>query len=137
MSSLPLGCIIPDDKPHVVAAPLADAPAGFPTNVPVVVGFNWYDSFDPENLKQYGRSWHAPDVEKGERLGNIRGGHCFCFEPMGAVRHNRQATRVFYDQGQEGACVGFGNSRAITIHKNDRAWFDGFWLYDEARRNLP
>lgn len=128
----PLGCIIPKDKPHVTEKPLAAAPAGFPTDVPVVVGFPWYDSFDEP--KVIDGSYHLPDVSKGEDLGTVRGGHCFCFEPMGAVRRNRAAAQVFYNQGEEGACVGFGNSRAITITRLEELFFDAFWLYDEARR---
>ena len=128
----PLGCVIPADKPHVAEKPLAAAPAGFPTDVPVVVGFNWYDSFD--NPAEIDGSFHLPDVAKGEDLGTVRGGHCFCFEPMGAVRLNREAARVFYNQGEEGACVGFGNSRALTIRRQEQVFFDAFWLYDEARR---
>jgi hypothetical protein len=136
----PLGCIIPKDKPHVLASPLSATPGGAPTDVPVVVGFNWYTSFDTP--KEIDGSFHLPDVSRGEDLGTIRGGHCFCFEPMGAVKLDRVAAQVFYNQGQEGACVGFGNSRAITIHKamqaegtgGEEEFFDAFWLYDEARR---
>lgn len=135
----PLGAIIPKDKPHVDAMPLHKAPAGIPTDVPVVVGFYWYDSFDNPKQASDG-SFHLPDVAKGEDLGSIRGGHCFCFEPMGSVKQNRKASQVFYNQGDEGACVGAGNSRAITIHKaletraGEAAFFDLFWVYDEARK---
>ncbi len=133
----PLGCIIPTEKPHVAAKPLSAAPAGVPTDVPVVVGVNWWSAFDtPKQLLD--GSWHLPDVAKGEDLGTIRGGHCFCLEPMGAVKCNRRVAQVFYNQLEEPACVGFGNSRAITIHKGMEAGgeaklFDALWLYDEAR----
>jgi len=127
-----LGCIIPEDKPHVTAKPLAATPGGAPIDVPVVVGFSWYTSFDEP--KEIDGTFHLPDVAKGESLGTIRGGHCFCFEPMGAVKRNREAAQIFYNQGQEGACVGFGNSRAITIVHEEEALFDALWLYDEARR---
>jgi hypothetical protein len=134
----PLGCIIPKDKPHLLASPLSATPGGAPTDVPVVVGFNWWDSFDAPKLID--GSYHLPDVSKGEDLGTIRGGHCFCFEPMGAVKLDRTAAQVFYNQGKESACVGFGNSRAVTIHKGLAAGtdepdlFDAFWLYDAARQ---
>jgi hypothetical protein len=132
-----LGCIIPKAKPHVDASPLSATPGGAPVDVPVVVGFSWFDSFDAPKLID--GTYHLPDVAKGEPLGSIRGGHCFCFEPMGAVKLDRQAAQVFYNQGQEGACVGFGNSRAVTIHKGlasgtaEPDLFDAFWLYDQAR----
>jgi len=134
----PLGCIIPKEKPHVLASPLAATPGGAPVDVPVVVGFSWYTSFDTPRLAADG-TYHLPDVAKGEDLGSIRGGHCFCFEPMGAVKLDRRAAQVFYNQAREGACVGAGNSRAVTIHKaqasgGETAFFDLFWLYDEARR---
>lgn len=134
----PLGCIIPKDKPHLLASPLAATPGGAPTDVPVVVGFNWYDSFDTP--KEIDGTWHLPDVSKGESLGTIRGGHCFCFEPMGAVKLDRTASQVFYNQLNEPACVGFGNSRAVTIHKglvtgtDEPDLFDALWLYDAARQ---
>jgi hypothetical protein len=130
-----LGCIIPKDKSHVTAKPLRglDKP---PVDVPAVVGVNWYDSFDnPKEMASTaeGISYHLPDVEKGESLGSVRGGHCFCLEPMGAVKVNRESLRVFYNQGEEGACVGFGHARAQSIMRGYKL-FDAFWLYDEARR---
>jgi hypothetical protein len=134
----PLGCIIPKDKPHVLASPLAATPGGAPVDVPVVVGFNWWTAFDTPKQTEDG-SWHLPDVSQGADLGSIRGEHCFCFEPMGAVKLDRSAAQVFYNQGEEGACVGFGNSRAVTIAKGlaqnrgEPELFDAFWLYDQAR----
>ena len=134
----PLGCIIPKEKPHLLASPLSATPGGAPTDVPVVVGFSWYDSFDTP--KEIDGSWHLPDVSKGEPLGTIRGGHSFCFEPMGSVVLDRPAAQVFYNQGNEPACTGAGNCRAITIHKasqldGEEEFFDLFWLYDEARKS--
>src|SRR5438552_12551420 len=124
-----LGRLKPPDTKHLEAFPLTAEL--LPVDVPVVVGFDWYTAFDSPRKLPNG-SWHLPDVSKGEKLGSIRGGHCFCFEPMGAVRHNKEADRRFYNQGQEGACVGFGCSRAQTIEKH--VLLDGFWLYDQARK---
>jgi hypothetical protein len=65
---------------------------------------------------------------------------------MYAVVRDRRPAQVFYNQGQEGACVGFGNTRAVTIHKaaptspasdnptGEGEFFDAFWLYDQARQ---
>lgn len=39
--------------------------------------------------------------------------------------------RVKYDQGQEGACVGFGSSWMSSIH--NRVFYDARWLYHEAQ----
>jgi hypothetical protein len=96
----------------------------------VTLGVNWYTSFDePKHLKD--GSWHLPDVAKGENLGSVRGGHCFCLVPMGQVVHDTTARWKFYNQGEEGACEGFGHARAQTILRNKL--FDAFWLYDQAR----
>lgn len=133
-ASRPLGRHVPPDWDHVEKYPLSALGPETPTVVPVVLGVNWYDTFDsPVEMASSaeGRSWHLPDVEKGESLGSIRGGHCFCLEPMGAVKLNREAWRVFYDQGVEGACEGFGHSRAQSIIRGET--YDAFDLYDRAR----
>jgi hypothetical protein len=130
--SKPLGRIVPPDFEHVEKYPLSALPtAETPTDVPVPIGVNWYTSFDTPKQRPDG-SWHLPDVEKGEDLGTVRGGHGPCLEPMGAVKKNRTAVWKFYNQGEEGACVGFGHSHAQTILHG--ATYDAFWLYDEARR---
>jgi hypothetical protein len=132
----PLGCRISTYKPHIAAKPLSALGSAAPVDVPVVVGFNWYTSFDEpkaEPSSAEGTSYHLPDVAKGEELGSIRGGHCFCFEPLGYVKENNEKLHVFYNQGEEGACVGFGNSRAQTIMRQNKT-FDAFWLYDECRK---
>lgn len=130
----PLGRIKPPDWKHVETHPIS-ALAAVPKGTPVPVGFNWYTSFDtPKEMASTTErmSYHLPDVSKGESLGTVRGGHCFCLEPEGAVRDNTAALQAFYEQGSEGACEGFGHSRAMSIIRNLE--FDAFWLYDEARR---
>jgi len=129
-----LGRVTPPDFEHVEKYPLRALGAAAPTDVPVTLGVNWYTSFDPEGgkLRQTkDGSWHLPDASR-EDLGTVRGGHSFCLEPMGAVKLNTEAHRIFYNQGEEGACVGFGHSRAQTILRG--TLFDAFWLYDEARK---
>ena len=133
-----LGCIIPEDKSHMVRKPLAAIPYGklaAAAPVPVVLGVNWYESFDQPKVmpsKQEGTSYHLPNSST-EDLGQIRGGHCFCLLPMGGVKLETEVWRKFYNQQAEGACVGFGNSRAQTI-MHGGILFDAFWLYDECRR---
>jgi hypothetical protein len=63
----------------------------------------------------------------------MRGGHCFALEPMGAEKRNKEALRVFYNQGETGTCVGFGNSRAMSILHGYQT-LDAYWLYREARK---
>jgi hypothetical protein len=41
----------------------------------------------------------------------------------------------FYNQGSEGACVGFSLSRALSLMNRSR--YDGFWLYHEAQKVDP
>jgi hypothetical protein len=40
--------------------------------------------------------------------------------------------RIFYDQGSEGACVGFGESQLMTYY--NRVRYDARWLWNEAKR---
>lgn len=118
-----LGRRVPTDWKHVEKYPLTITPEK-PT--PVVLGINWYSAFDNPVLEDDGRYW----ITDGN-LGHIRGGHCIC------VKASAQPDLVgwweFYDQGQEGACVGFGCSRAMSLL--NRVRYDGFWLYHEAQRN--
>lgn len=43
-----------------------------------------------------------------------------------------KAWRVFYDQGREGACVGFGESQVMSFY--NRVRYDARWLWNEAKR---
>lgn len=102
-----------------------------PTNVPVAFGINWYDSFDTPSQDSAG-NWVI-------RLnGSIRGGHCVCLEPVpdpnekGQEQDPKTAWWPFYNQGQEGSCVGHGVSRAQGLVYRRR--FDAVWLYNEARK---
>ena len=75
---------------------------------------------------EQGHFWIARDA----KLTKVRGGHCVCLKPKGAG--DPDAWWDFYDQGAEGACVGFGISR-LTSQLN-RKLYDGFWLYHEAKK---
>lgn len=46
-----------------------------------------------------------------------------------------QPWRVYYDQGHEGACVGFSSSEMMTYLNRRR--FDARWLWNEAKRVDP
>lgn len=113
----------PSDWKHYERYPVA-ALAKPPTGVPVAIAVNWYESFDsPEKLSN--RWW----IGRGP-LGAIRGGHCVAI-PSSTSRDDRAWYR-FYDQGTEGACVGFGSSRVMT-HLNSKR-YDARWLYHEAQK---
>jgi hypothetical protein len=123
MSNQPLGRRVPTDFRHMERYPLraAQAPSK-PT--PVVVGVNWYENFD-RPWQDRSRHWW---IGTGN-LGRIRGGHCVCLKPKG-VRDNTDWWG-FYDQGSEGACVGFGASRMMTLLNRKR--YDAWWLYRQAQ----
>jgi len=100
-----------------------------PGPVPVVIGIKWHTNFDRPEKDSDGTWW----VGRGD-LGGVRGGHCVCLKPPtvtdlpGAWGH--------YNQGAEGACVGFGVSRAATLF-NKPELFNGFKLYYAAQKRDP
>lgn len=126
-----LGRFIPDKWEHVEKYPLtALAPQDLPTKSPVVVGVNWYSEFDSP----------AQDAKSGEHfvaragagsLTAVRGGHCVCLEPGGEP--DPEAWWDFYDQGAEGACVGFGWSRCMSILNGEL--YVARWLWDRAKES--
>jgi hypothetical protein len=132
----PLGRLTPPDFEHVEKYALSALPedAKPVTSVPVAIGINWYEAFDQPLMDADGDFWIARNVP----MGNIRGGHCVCLEPVfdpkvtGGEQDPREVWWEFYDQGQEGACVGFGCSRMMSLMNRKR--YDAEWLYAEARK---
>jgi hypothetical protein len=130
MADNPLGRRPPSTWVHVDKYPLTVA--SLPQlPVPVVLGVNWYSDFDqpqPVTLPGIRKAWMIG--RDANNLGRIRGGHCVCVKPAGM----RDLTPwwMFYDQGAEGACVGFGSSRAMTLLNRRR--YDARWLYHEAQK---
>lgn len=118
-----LGRKPPDDWRHVERYPLtaATAPDG---PMPVILGINWYSAFESPYVKD-GRFW-IRDVN----LGGVLGGHAICVKP--GVLTDPIAWWDFYDQGFEGSCVGFSESRAKSLV--DRTRYGGQWLYKEAQK---
>jgi hypothetical protein len=126
-----LGRYIPDDWGHAETYPLtALAPEQRPEHAPVVIGVNWYAEFDrPEVDESSGETF----VARGgaDSLTKILGGHCVCLEPGGEFS-DRAEWRTFYDQGQEGACVGFGWSRCMSV-LNGQPTNAARWLWDRCK----
>jgi hypothetical protein len=124
-----LGRFIPDDWEHVDKYPSAALPdEARPKKVPVVIGVNWYSEFDnPEVDESTGEHF----VARGgaDSLTQIRGGHCVCLEPGGEPDNDDWWD--FYNQGSEGACVGFGWSRCMTILNNEL--YGARWLWDRSK----
>jgi hypothetical protein len=123
-----LGRHKPDNWDHLATKPLGAAMPGRP--MPVAIGVNWYTSFD-NPVQLHDGSWHLPNTTYQD-LGTVRGGHCVCLAQMGGVKLLNDAWWRFYNQGQEGACEGFGHAKAQTLEKG--VTFDPWFLYDEARR---
>lgn len=126
MSKTRLGRRAPSDWKHVERYPLTAAtlPVG---PMPVVLGINWYAGFEKNRLTQdlLGR-WWIPSTN----LGSVLGGHAICVKP--AVLTDPTEWWDFYDQGFEGSCVGFSESRAKSLV--DRTRYGGRWLYKEAQK---
>lgn len=121
----PLGRLTPPDFVHVERFHLT--PQTVPsTATPVIIGVNWYQAFDrPEYDASTRRFW----VARNGDLGRIRGGHSVCLKPPSLV--DPLGWWRFYDQGSEGACVGFASSRAMSLLNRKR--YDARWLYHEAQ----
>jgi hypothetical protein len=120
--------VIPDDWQHVEKYPLTALPVeARPTRIPVVIGVNWYAEFDHPEKDSSGNYF----IAKGglDTLTTIRGGHCVCLEPGGEP--DQAAWRTFYNQGHEGACVGFEWSRCMSILNKDR--YAARWLWDQGK----
>lgn len=117
--------LVPPDWEHVIkyALTAGTIPAA-PT--PVVLGVNWYAAFDNPELDTKGRYW----IGRGASLGRVRGGHAICVKC--AVRTDPLSWWDFYDQGSEGACVGFSASRMMSLL--NRVRYDARWLYREAQK---
>jgi hypothetical protein len=127
----PLGRKVPTDFEHVEKYPLSRALVT-PERVPVVLGINWYANFDdpatvagvPWTPGARGTFW----IGRGS-LGGIRGGHAICAKPYGVADY--ATWWEWYDQGREGACVGFACSRMMTLLNRKR--YGARWLYQEAQ----
>jgi len=121
----PLGRLEPTDDKHLQLYPLTAETVPAPPT-PVVIGVNWYTGFDKPVQDANGRYW----IGRGTDWGRVRGGHAVCLKPTG-VTDVREWWR-FYDQGKEGACVGFACSRMMSLL--NRVRLDAPWLYYEARK---
>ena len=117
-----LGRKAPTDWKHYEKFPLTLAAT--PVAAPVVWGINWYESFDMPHRHLNGEWW----IGEGD-LGEILGGHAIPSPMVGA--RDLISWYEFYDQGEEGACVGFSSSRAMSWL--NRKKYDAEWLYRTAQ----
>lgn len=123
-----LGRREPTDWAHVAAYPLRAVIRQLEPTIPmpVVFGVNWYTAFDSPQKRSDGYYW-LPEPSAG--WGTIRGGHAICAKPPPWVDYTTWWD--FYNQGAEGACVGFALSRMMTL--KNRARYDARWLYKRAQ----
>lgn len=103
-----------------------------PEFVPVVIGTNWYESFDtPERITLgQGRGGYFI-IGRGD-LGRNRGGHATCLKP--SDRKDVADWWRFYDQGVEGRCVEFAWLRAMSLLFRRRYDITSKWHYHEMQR---
>lgn len=121
----PLGRLEPTDDKHLQLYPLTAETVPAPPT-PVAIGIPWYAAFDAPILGADGRY----RIGLGTDWGRVRGGHAVCLKPAGVA--DSPAWWRFYDQGKEGACVGFACSRMMTLL--NRVRLDAPWLFHEARK---
>lgn len=122
----PLGRREPTDWEHAEKYPFsaASVPA---QPVPVIAGTNWYREFYTPTFDPTDNRWW---VARDGRLSRIEGGHAYCLKPESM--RDLIGWWSFYDQGQEGACVGFATARALTMIERKR--FDGRDIYHRAQK---
>lgn len=120
-----LGRLVPPDWGHVSRYPLTAAHVEELTKpAPVVIGINWYSNFDGPVKDAQGHYW----IGRGS-LGSIRGGHCVALQPAGL--QDLDSWWDWYDQVDEGICVGEGCSRAMSLLNRRR--YEPRWLYDRCK----
>ena len=119
----PLGRRAPTTWEHYEKYPLRALAGAEVPAAPVTIGVSWYTNFDSPVKK--GSQWW---IGEGN-LGQVRGGHCV------AVKSAHYSDLIswwdFYNQGSEGACVGYGSSRMMSML--NRVRYDARWLWDQAK----
>jgi hypothetical protein len=125
----PLGRREPTDWVHVERYGLTTSLV--PTKpTPVVLGINWYSAFDdPTPVPRKGGGFDYW-IGREDDWGWLRGGHAICVKPR--ALSDTYGWYEFYNQGNEGACVGFAISRETSLLNRKR--YDAPWLYHEAQK---
>ena len=118
-----LGRRVPTDWVHVDKYPLRVSLIEKPT--PVVLGINWYRSMSNPTLDSGTGRWWIKSIS-----GPLEGGHAICVKC--ATLTDPLGWWDFYDQGDEGSCVGFSCSRMMSLMNRTR--YAARWLYLEAQK---
>jgi hypothetical protein len=125
MTRQPLGRRTPTDFEHVEKYPITALPV-IPKRTPVAIGVNWYPAFD--NPVKGSQSAYWVNEIPGHQA--PRGGHCVCLLPQGW--EDPVAWWIYYNQVNEGKCVGEGCSRMMSLLNRKR--YDPTWLWNEAKK---
>lgn len=97
---------------------------------PVVIGVNWYSSFDrPVTMTIQGRDYQV--IGHGD-LGHVRGGHATCLRPWDT--RDAYGWWRYYNQGVEGRCVEFASLRCMSLLNRKRYDITSRWHYWEMQR---
>lgn len=121
----PLGRNYPKHFEHVAKYALTDQDT---VEIQAVApGVNWYENFDNPQQGTDGK-WRIGDGAWKQ----IRGGHCFCLCPPIILGKDGEDNWRFYNQGEEGACEGFGHARRFALKYGRK--FHAFHLYDDGQR---
>lgn len=131
MPEFPLGWREPDAAYRARYEPrygLAAELPKLPGPTPVVIGVAWYSGWDRPTRGSDGAMW----VGRGD-WGSKRGGHSVCLRPPSIA--DLDSAWKHFDQGREGACVGFATSRAASLF--NRRLYNGYELYKQATTRDP
>lgn len=126
----PLGRLAPTDFDHFEKYPLrALKTSERPTDVPVVLGIDWFPTYDSPVRGSDGR-WRVRPADGRAS----RGGHAIVLKPKRA--NDPASWWTFYDQSAPGpvdgsGCTGFSSSRAMSLLNRKR--YSGSWLYSSAK----
>lgn len=122
---------IPGDWKHVSKYRLTASPVAVEDlpPLPVIMGTNWYRWMsNPVYDASDNRYWIGRGLQP-DRWGVALGGHAYVLKPS-SVR-DYTSWWDWYDQGEEGKCVGFASARAMTLI--DRVRVDPHGIYHAAQ----
>lgn len=132
MTEGPLGRLEPTDWRHVEKYPLRALPRSEqPAITPVVIGVNWYSSFDSPAKDSRGRYWLPDASNPGHNFGHVRGGHAVCLKPF--PLYDSKAWWYWFNQVSEGICVAEGIARCMSLLNRQR--YQPRKTYDWAQDN--
>lgn len=128
LSDRRFGRLAPPDWDHVDKYPMTASHLARVTRPrPVVIGIDWFDSFDTPEWDQSTQAWW---IGRDGRLDGRPNGHSVCLKPRGS--NDPGSWYDFYDQVDQGICVSEACSRHQS-HYNRRA-YQPRWLYDQCKK---